>query len=105
MGKDSNLFFTTMYYIYIIMNPGRTTMYTGVTNNLRRRISEHIESMGSSHHFASKYNCQHLVYYECFRYINNAIRREKQIKRLRRSKKLDLIKSTNPTLRQIDYPT
>ena len=68
------------YYIYIVTNPERTVLYTGVTNNLSQRLIEHWVNKGNSKTFAGKYYCYNLIYYEDFQYINNAIAREKEIK-------------------------
>jgi putative endonuclease len=85
-----------LYYIYIVTNPERTVLYTGVTNNLARRLGEHYLNRGDPKTFAGKYYCYNLVYYEEFYYILNAIAREKEIKGWSRKKKLNLIKSKNP---------
>ena len=82
-----------IYYVYIMSNNGGTT-YTGVTNNLARRVEEHKTSKYSG--FTSKYRIHKLVYYEEHQYINDAIYREKQIKGFRREKKRDLITFLNP---------
>lgn len=66
------------YYIYIMTNKNNTVIYTGVTNNLKRRVYEHKEKLASG--FTEKYNINKLVYYEIFNNVNNAIAREKQIK-------------------------
>jgi putative endonuclease len=84
------------YYTYIVTNPERTVLYTGVTNNLSQRLTEHWSNRGNPKTFAGKYYCYNLIYYEYFPYINNAIAREKEIKGWRRQKKLDLIKTMNP---------
>ena len=84
------------YYIYIVTNPQRTVLYTGVTNDLAQRLIEHWANRGQLKTFAGKYYCYNLIYYEDFQYINNAIAREKEIKGWRREKKLKLIKETNP---------
>ena len=84
------------YYIYIITNPERTVLYTGVTNNLVQRLTEHWANRGNSKTFAGKFYCYNLIYFEEFQYINNAIAREKEIKGWRKQKKLDLIKTKNP---------
>ena len=84
------------YYIYIVANPERTVLYTGVTNDLSQRLIEHWINKGNPKTFAGKYYCYNLIYYEDFKYINNAIAREKEIKGWRRQKKLDLIKTMNP---------
>ncbi|MBU2526837.1 MAG: GIY-YIG nuclease family protein [Bacteroidetes bacterium] len=84
------------YYVYIITNAYRTTFYIGVTNNLARRIKEHHENIDKgTKTFAAKYNLKHLVYYECFSWVQNAIAREKELKGWRREKKLNLIRNFN----------
>ncbi len=70
------------------------TLYTGVTNNLIRRVYEHKNKIIPG--FTVKYNITKLVYYETFSDIKSAIFREKQIKGWLRSKKINLIESTNP---------
>ena len=84
------------YFLYIITNPDKTVLYTGVTNSLCRRIQEHYLNRGNSETFAGKYFCYNLLYYEHFTYVNNAIERETQIKKWGRSKKEALIETTNP---------
>lgn len=84
------------YYVYILSNWNRNILYVGVTNNLTRRLSEHIS--GSIVGFTQKYNCKDIVYYEQFGYIDNAIHREKEIKGWRREKKDHLIIGFNPHL-------
>lgn len=94
------------YYIYIVTNKNKTVLYTGVTNDLRRRLYEHKENAIPFRHssFAGKYNAYHLLYYECFQMIEDAIAREKEIKGWRRSKKEALIHSINPEWRFLnDY--
>src|SRR5215208_2565241 len=71
-----------------------TVFYTGVTNNLQRRVMEHKAGKGST--FTKKYNLEKLVYFECGDDVNIAIFREKQIKAGSRKKKIDLIESINP---------
>lgn len=84
------------YYVYIITNPYRTTFYIGVTNNLSIRLQQHRENIEKGNKtFAAKYNVKHLVYYEQFSWIQNAIAREKELKGWRREKKLNLIRSFN----------
>ena len=85
------------FFVYIVTNFNKTTLYIGVTNHLKRRISEHYnDSMKSKVSFAGKYNCYHLIYFETFQKINEAIRREKVLKKWSRKKKEDLINSKNP---------
>ena len=81
------------YYVYIMTNKSRT-LYTGVTNNLMRRVYEHKNKLIPG--FTSKYNIQFLVYYEAGSDIHAAIAREKQIKGWLRAKKIALIDSMNP---------
>jgi putative endonuclease len=82
------------YCVYILTNSRHTVLYTGVTNNLYRRVMEHKSKKGSA--FTKKYNVDRLVYFECGDDINQAILREKQIKAGSRQKKLDLINEFNP---------
>jgi putative endonuclease len=81
------------YYIYIMTNRSRT-LYTGVTNNLYRRVYEHKNKLIDG--FAKKYNITKLVWYEVTSDINSAIAREKQIKGWLRKKKIALFESMNP---------
>src|SRR5215211_524417 len=81
------------YYVYIMTNRSRT-LYTGVTNNLMRRVKEHKEKRVQG--FTSKYNIHILVYYESTTNVHAALAREKQIKGWLRIKKIDLINSMNP---------
>ncbi len=81
------------YYVYILTNFKKTVLYTGVTNDLVRRLEEHRQGTDS---FTAKYNCYFLIYWEHHQYINNAIEREKEIKGWRRSKKETLINDFNP---------
>lgn len=73
-------------------------MYTGITNNLERRILEHYSHRGQDTTFAGRYNVYYLLYFECHKYVLNAIAREKEIKGWRRQKKMQLINSFNPSL-------
>ena len=82
------------YYVYMMTNKGRTTLYTGVTNGLTRRVSEH--RSGESPGFTQRYNLNRLVYYETFNDVRDAIAREKQIKGWSRKKKDDLVVTKNP---------
>ena len=84
-----------MYYVYILTNNSKTVLYTGVTNNLTRRITEHYLQRDNKNTFCGKYLCHHLIYYEEFKNIANAIAREKEIKGWNRKKKLALIRSEN----------
>lgn len=82
------------YYIYIMTNKNNTVLYTGVTNDLKRRVYEHKEKLIEG--FTKKYNVTKLVYYETYGDAENAIVREKQMKGGSRTKKVELIKGTNP---------
>ncbi len=81
-------------YIYIITNKNNTTLYTGVTSNLQKRIYEHKNHLLDG--FSRKYNLEKLVYFEIYERIDEAISREKQIKGGARKKKIELINSINP---------
>lgn len=87
------------YYVYILTNRYNRVLYTGVTNDLRRRVYEHAtqQSLG----FTQKYNANKLVYFETFDDIRAAIAREKQIKGGSRAKKLALIGTLNPDWRDL----
>ena len=80
--------------IYIVTNKRNGTLYTGVTNDLIKRIYQH--KKGDTPGFTKKYGCNQLVYYEQFGSMVNAIEREKQIKAGSRKKKLALIETMNP---------
>ena len=93
------------YYIYITTNPDKTVLYTGVTNDLDRRLAEHFEdNNGARKTFAGKYFCYNLIYYEYYAHIEWAIAREKQIKGMSRKKKEDLIAKFNPEWRFLNSP-
>ena len=87
------------YYVYITTNKTNHVLYTGVTNNLVKRIYEHKNKFVSS--FTSKYKVDKLIYYEIFSDINEAISREKQIKAGSRTKKLKMIELMNPNLEDL----
>jgi putative endonuclease len=80
-------------------NRNNTTLYTGITNDLKRRVYEHKEKMVSG--FTKKYNISKLVYYEVFADPENAILREKQIKGGSRQKKIELINNLNEEWRDL----
>ncbi len=81
------------FQVYILASRSRV-LYIGVTNDLVRRLTEHREGQGSS--FTRKYHVDRLVYAEGYRYINDAIAREKQLKGWTRQRKVALIEATNP---------
>lgn len=82
------------YYIYILTNKNNTVLYTGVTNDLVRRVYEHKNKLAKG--FTERYNIDKLVYYEVASNPQSAIEREKQIKGMVRRKKIELINATNP---------
>ena len=84
-----------MYYVYILTNSTNKVLYTGITNNLERRLEEH-KSKVKPNSFTSKYNVHKLVYYEHTTDVESAISREKQIKGGARAKKIALIEKANP---------
>lgn len=83
-----------IYYVYILSNFKKTTLYTGVTSNLKKRIHEHRQ--GHAKAFTQKYKLKYLMYYETFESIHNAISREKFIKGKKRLYKENLITAVNP---------
>ncbi len=92
------------YYVYIITNKYRSTYYIGVTNNLRERLKQHKEnSTTETKTFASKYNLEFLVFYEKYTWIEEAIAREKELKKWRREKKLELIRNSNPKFEFLNH--
>ena len=82
-----------LFYVYILSNIRNTVLYTGVTNDIKRRIYEH--KMGMNDGFTKKYHVHKLVYFEVFEYVDLAISREKQIKGYSREKKVKLIEANN----------
>jgi putative endonuclease len=84
------------YWVYILSNNSRSSLYVGVTNDLYRRYMEHRN--GIIEGFTKKYRCNSLLYYECYQNVEEAIFREKELKGWSREKKMTLIKSMNPFL-------
>ena len=85
------------YFVYIVTNENKTTLYIGVTNHIQKRLGQHyFDSQNRKKSFAGKYNCYHLVYYEGFESIESAIQREKELKKWRREKKDKVISNFNP---------
>ena len=89
------------YFVYILASKLGGTLYVGVTNDLVRRVFEH--KTNSVKGFTEKYDVHRLVYFEQFDDIENAIRREKRIKKWNRSWKVRLIEETNPNWTDL-YP-
>ncbi|HOP47854.1 MAG TPA: GIY-YIG nuclease family protein [Desulfobacteraceae bacterium] len=85
---------TGIYYVYLITNWNNRVIYTGVTNNLERRIYEHKNKLIKG--FSEKYNLNKLVYFEVTPDVISAIEREKEIKKWRREKKNKLVNLMNP---------
>ena len=69
-----------------------------MTNNIVFRLKEHFDNRGTTLSFTGKYYCYNLIYFECHQYVNEAIEREKTIKKLRRESKMELILSMNPAM-------
>jgi putative endonuclease len=81
-------------FVYILTNKHRTTLYTGVKSNLRQRIKQHKDQAIPG--FTKRFNIDRLVYYETHQSIEDAIYREKRIKKGTKSRKLSLIREMNP---------
>ena len=84
------------YHVYIMSNHYDTAFYVGMTNDLERRLWEHRSGLGSR--FTSRYRIKKLLLVETFGEVEDAIRREKQLKGWTRAKKLTLIRATSPDL-------
>ena len=82
------------YFVYIMTNKGHSTLYTGMTNSLVRRVTQHRN--GEIPGFTRRYKTNRLIYHEQFNYVTDAIAREKQIKGWSRRKKEELIATKNP---------
>ena len=90
------------YYVYILASKRNGTLYTGVTNNLLRRVEQHQKHEFDG--FTVKYEVMMLVWYQDFPDIKSAIAMEKRIKRWRRKWKLQMIDSFNPDWRDLSAP-
>jgi len=99
LGKYNKPMGRKQFYVYIMTNKANAVLYTGVTNNLRKRVYEHKQKL--VHGFTKKYNVVKLVYYETFADCLSAIQREKQIKGGSRRKKEELINSINKEWRDL----
>ena len=82
------------YYVYIMTNQRNTVLYTGVTNDLLRRVEEHKSGIGGN--FTKRYNVIKLIYFETTNDVQVALAREKQIKSWSRKRKEELIQTLNP---------
>jgi putative endonuclease len=98
-AQKSSMYFEKWYYVYIMANRSKT-LYTGVTGNIRQRVFEHKTGTFKGS-FTSRYKLDRLVYFEKFKRVGVAIAREKQLKRWRKIKKIQLIVSTNPTWKDL----
>lgn len=85
--------FNRQFYVYILASKSRRT-YVGMTNSLFQRVMQH---RAGEVNFTSCYRINRLVYYEIFKYVNNCINRETELKGWSRAKKVALIESMNPT--------
>ena len=90
-----------MAYVYIITNDNNTVLYTGLTENLEKRMYLHKRRLLKG--FTRKYNCHRLVYYEKLACLNSAKAREKQIKGKTRDKKIALINAVNHLWHEFPY--
>ena len=81
------------YYVYLLSSKKNGTLYIGVTNDLERRMFEHKNKLVSG--FTAKYNVNKLMYFEDFQYVNDALKRENQLKNWNRQWKIDLIEKEN----------
>ena len=88
-----------VYYVYILTNKNHTVLYVGLTKQLKLRLKQHKNN--SSNSFTGKYNVDKLVYFETTKYVNNAIQRERQIKKWNREWKINLINGFNPDWRDL----
>ncbi|HEX2632218.1 MAG TPA: GIY-YIG nuclease family protein [Bradyrhizobium sp.] len=88
-----------MYYVYILASRRHGTLYIGVTNSLQKRLAEHRNGVGSS--FVKAYSVHRLVYAESYERPDEAIGREKQLKRWKRDWKIELIERDNPEWRDL----
>ena len=84
------------YFVYIVTNKRKTVYFTGMTNDLERRLAEHFSNAGIQKTFTGRYHCYYLLYYEKHAKPSLAIEREKEIKKLSRSKKNLIISRDNP---------
>ena len=88
------------YFVYILTNFNNSVFYTGITNNLKRRVWEHKNKVNPDS-FTGKYKAYKLIWFECFSHPEEAIEIEKRVKDMRREKKLLPIKNKNPLMREI----
>ena len=89
------------FYVYILTNANKSVLYIGMTNSLKRRLVEHYNKRNPQS-FTAKYNCHHLIYYEIYQYVYDAMARETQLKKWSRKKKEALIKTKNPNFNSLN---
>lgn len=89
------------FYVYILANKKSGTLYIGLTNDLERRMFEHKNGVVSG--FTKRYGLKRLIYFEQFQYVNDAIKREKQLKNWNRQWKIDLIEKENPDWKDLSH--
>lgn len=87
------------FYVYILASKRNGALYIGFTSNLARRVYEHRNGLIEG--FSKKYNVHHLVYYENFLYVDQALNREKRLKKWKRQWKIDLVEKFNPEWRDL----
>ena len=87
-------------YLYILTNYNKTVLYTGISSNISHRLRQHVN--GELEGFSKKYRCKYLIYYEKYECINDAIFREKQLKKWNRKMKEVLINKTNPDWKSLN---
>ena len=90
-----------LFYIYILTNKNHTVLYIGVTSDLKRRLKQHKQK--SNKGFTGKYNVEKLLYFESSPYVENAIKREKQLKKWNRTWKENLINEMNPDWNDLSW--
>ena len=90
-----------LFYTYILTNKNHTVLYIGVTSDLKRRLKQHKQK--SNKGFTRKYNVEKLLYFESSPYVENAIKREKQLKKWNRAWKENLINEMNPDWNDLSW--
>ncbi len=88
------------FYFYIMASHKNGSLYSGMTNDLIRRVQEHKQGLNSKSHTA-RYNIKRLVYFEVFNTAEDAINREKFVKKLTRARRVKLIETDNPDWREL----
>ena len=94
---------TRQYFVYIMVSRSGNALYTGMTNDLRKRVEQH--QLGNTGAHTQKYRIRKLVWFEIHDNLEQALLREKRIKRWHRQWKIELIESVNPTWRDMALET